>query len=184
MHNVTNGEGEREKKNFSEYELDSHLCQAQINFKWLITFELWVVRCEFFLDVSSTSFKLQLKQSLTTPYPYYLILSPSENFHHHEVLPDVPPAVPLDVHLDVYLEVLTSSNQPSHTNPSKVHLTCLDWGNVRDTQNLDVKDWSRCPLFMESEVWVLVDKGSSGEPGADSSWWLPPRHETVSTTLQ
>ena len=65
------------------------------------------MRCEVFLDVSSTSFKLQLIPSLTTPYPYYLILSPYENFQLHEVLPevlpDVPPEVPLDVHLDVHL---------------------------------------------------------------------------------
>ena len=52
---------------------------------------------------------VNLKPSLTIPYPYYFILSPSENFHHHEVLPevlpDVPPEVPLDVHLEVHLEV-------------------------------------------------------------------------------
>ena len=68
------------------------------------------MRCEVFLDVSSTSFKLQLIPSLTTPYPYYLILSPYENFQLHEVLPGVPPVVLLDGHLEDYLEVVTSSD--------------------------------------------------------------------------
>ena len=50
---------------------------------------------------------------MTIPNPYYLLLSPSENFQLNEVLPDIlpevlpeiPPVVPLDVHLEVYLEV-------------------------------------------------------------------------------
>ena len=63
---------------------------------------------------SWSPFKLQLKQSLTIPDPYYLFLSPSENFQLHEVLPEVlpkvPPVVLFDVHLEVHFEVLTSSN--------------------------------------------------------------------------
>ena len=58
-------------------------------------------------------FKLQLKPSLTIPDPYYLILSPSETFQLHEVLPEVLHEVPLvvllNVHLEVHSEVLTSS---------------------------------------------------------------------------
>ena len=48
------------------------------------------------------------------PDPYYLFLSPSENFQLHEVLPEVlpevPPVVLLDVHLEVQLEVLPFSD--------------------------------------------------------------------------
>ena len=64
--------------------------------------------------MSSTPFKLQLKPPLTIPDPYYLFLSPSENFQLHEILPEVllevPPLVLLDVHLEVHFEVLTSSD--------------------------------------------------------------------------
>ena len=68
------------------------------------------MRCEVYLEVSSTPFKLQLKPPLTLPDPYYLFQSTSENFQLHEVLPEVPPVVLLDVLLEVYLEVLTSSD--------------------------------------------------------------------------
>ena len=64
------------------------------------------MRCEVYLEVSCTPFKLQLKPPLTIPDPYYLFLSPSENFQPYEVLPEVPPVVLLVVHL----EVLTSSD--------------------------------------------------------------------------
>ena len=67
-----------------------------------------VLRCEVYLEVSCTPFKLQLKPPLTIPDPYYLFLSPSENLQLHEVLPEVlsevPPVVLLDFHLEVYLE--------------------------------------------------------------------------------
>ena len=66
------------------------------------------MRCEVYLEVSCTPFKLQLKPPLTIPDPYYLFLSPSENLQLHKVLPEVlsevPPVVLLDVHLEVYLE--------------------------------------------------------------------------------
>ena len=56
--------------------------------------------------------KLQLKLTLTIPDPYYLFLSPSENFQLHGILPEVllevPPVVLLDIHLEVNFEVLTS----------------------------------------------------------------------------
>ena len=84
------------------------------------------MRCEFYLEMSCTPFKLQLKPPLSIPDPYYLFLSRSENFQLHEVLPeklpevlpeivpevlpDVPPVVLLDVHLEVHLEVLTFSD--------------------------------------------------------------------------
>ena len=68
------------------------------------------MRCEVYLEVSHTPFKLQLKPPLTTSDPYYLFLSPSENFQLHEVLPEVPPVVLLDINLGVHLEVLTSSD--------------------------------------------------------------------------
>ena len=68
------------------------------------------MRCEVYLEVSSTPFELQLKPPLTLPDPYCLFQSPSENFKLHEVLPEVPPSVLLDVLLEVHLEVLTSSD--------------------------------------------------------------------------
>ena len=68
------------------------------------------MRCEVYLEVSCTPFKLQQKPPLTIPDPYYLFLSPSENFQLHEVLSDVPPVVLLDVYLEVHLEVLTYSD--------------------------------------------------------------------------
>ena len=65
--------------------------------------------CEFYLEVSCTPFKYQLKPPLTIPDPYYLFLSLSENFRLHEVFPEVlseiPPVVLLYVHLEVHLEV-------------------------------------------------------------------------------
>ena len=70
------------------------------------------MRCEVYLEVSCTPFKLQLKPPLTIPDPYYLSLSPSENFQIHEVLPEVlfevPPVVLLVVDLELYFEFLTS----------------------------------------------------------------------------
>ena len=74
-----------------------------------MTFNFRVVRCEVYLEVSFTPFKLQLKPPLTIPDPYYLYLSQSENFQLHEVLPEVLHEVLLDVHLEVHSEVLTSS---------------------------------------------------------------------------
>ena len=77
-----------------------------------------------YLEVSCTPFKLKQKPPLTIPDPYYLFLSPSENFLLHEVLPEVLPEVPpivlFDVHLEVDFEVQTSSDYIylSHTNPS------------------------------------------------------------------
>ena len=68
------------------------------------------MRCEVYLEVSCTPFKLQLKPLLTIPDPYYLFLSPSENFQPYEVLPKVLPEVPPVVLLVVHLEVLTSSD--------------------------------------------------------------------------
>ena len=87
---------------------------SSVNFKWILTFELWGGSCEVCLEVSGTPFKLQLIPPLTIPDPYYLYMSPSENFQlhevHPEVLPEVPPVVLLDVHLKVYFEVLPSSD--------------------------------------------------------------------------
>ena len=64
------------------------------------------MRCEVYLEVSCTPFKLQLKPPLTIPEPYYLFLSSYENFQLHEVLIEELPLVLLDVHL----EILTSSD--------------------------------------------------------------------------
>ena len=76
-----------------------------------MTINFLVVRCEAYLEVSCTLFKLQLKPPLTILDPCYLFLSPSKNIQLHEVLPKVLPGVlpvvPLDVHLEVHLEVLT-----------------------------------------------------------------------------
>ena len=77
-----------------------------------MTINFLVVRCEVYLEVSCTLFKLQLKPPLTILDPCYLFLSPSKNFQLHEVLhevlPGVLPVVPLDVHLEVHLDILTS----------------------------------------------------------------------------
>ena len=62
------------------------------------------MRCEVYLELKCTPFKLQLKPPLTIPDPYYLFLSPSENFQLHEVLPEVLPEVPPVVLFDVNLE--------------------------------------------------------------------------------
>ena len=51
-----------------------------------MTTNFLVVRYEVYLEVSCIHFKLQLKPPLTIPDPYYLFLSPSENFQLHEVL--------------------------------------------------------------------------------------------------
>ena len=63
------------------------------------------MRCDVYLEVSCTPFKLQLKPPLTIPDSYYLFLSPSENLQLREVLPEVlsevPPVVLLNVHLEV-----------------------------------------------------------------------------------
>ena len=79
-----------------------------------MTIKFLVVRCEVYLEVSCTLFKLQLKPPLTILDPCYLFLSPSKNLQLHEVLTEVlfeaPPVVLLDVHLEVYLEVVTSSD--------------------------------------------------------------------------
>ena len=75
-----------------------------------MTINFLVVRCEAYLEVSCILFKLQLKQPLTIPDPYYLLQSTSENFQLHEVLPEVPPVVLLDIHLDVHFEGLTYSD--------------------------------------------------------------------------
>ena len=68
------------------------------------------MRCEVYL----IHFKLQLKQPLTIPDPYYPFLSPFENFQLCEILPEVLTEVPLvillDGHLEVHFEVLTSSD--------------------------------------------------------------------------
>ncbi len=69
---------------------------------------------EVYLEVSCTIFKLQLKPPLTIPDPYYLFLSPSENFWLHEVLNEVLTVVLFDVHL----EVLTS---PDYTRVISTH---------------------------------------------------------------
>ena len=87
---------------------DHGITRRSVNFKWLLTFDLWAVRCEVYLEVSCTPFKLQQKPPLTIPDPYYLFLSPSENFQLHEVLPEVLPVVLLDVHHEVHFVVLTS----------------------------------------------------------------------------
>ena len=65
------------------------------------------MRCEVYLEVSCTLFKLQLKQPLTILDPCYLFLSSSKNFQLREELPEVLPLVLLDVHLEVHPEVLT-----------------------------------------------------------------------------
>ena len=55
-----------------------------------------------------------LTSTETIPDPYYLFLSQSENFQHHEVLsevlPEVPPVVLFDFNFEVDFEVLTSSD--------------------------------------------------------------------------
>ena len=51
--------------------LDSHLCQAQINFKWLLTFELWGVKSTLKCHV------LPLNFSWNHPWPFLTHISSS-----------------------------------------------------------------------------------------------------------
>ena len=67
-----------------------------------MTIKFLVVRCEVYLEVSCTLFKLQLKPPLTILDPCYLFLSPSKNFQLHEVLLEVLPVVLPDVQLEVH----------------------------------------------------------------------------------
>ena len=104
-----------------------------------MTFNFWVVRCEVYLEVSCTPFKLKLIPPLTIPDPYFLFPSPSENFQLHEVLPEVlpevPPVVLLDVHIGTEsttegLQARTSASRPirfqqSSQQPNLIGLEAL-----------------------------------------------------------
>ena len=119
------------RKGCNSNKLDSHLCQAP----WTLN-DFYLLSCEVYFEVSFTPFKLQLKPPLTFPDPYYLFLSPSENFQLHEILPEVllevPPVVLLDVHLEVHFEFLTSSDYiwviPTHPKSILSFKVCVEGG--------------------------------------------------------
>ena len=95
-----------------------------------MTFNFWVVRSEFLFVKFNLKCYSVWTSSETIHDPYYLFLSPSENFQLHEVLPEVlpevPPVVLLDGHLKVHFEVLTSSEYtwviPTHPKSNWLYL--------------------------------------------------------------